>query len=279
MPCYDATHGIPLPTVERMRHELRARLLEVRAVEQLTPSVRRIVFSGELADFTSLGADDHVKLLFAPDGTSAPSLPRFDGGIRYPEGVTVPAARDFTPRRFDCAQGVLVIDFVIHENGGGPASRWAASAVPGAVIGQAGPRGSLILSEDFDWYLLAGDETALPAIGRRLEELPARAQAIVIAEVADAQERVDLNASCQLEVTWLYRGHGGKPDRGELERAVRSLELPSGAGFAWVAGEADAVRPLRRYLREELDLPKQFTRVSGYWRRGTADHHDPPERD
>jgi NADPH-dependent ferric siderophore reductase len=183
--------------------------------------------------------------------------------------------RDFTPRRFDPAAGELVIDFVVH--GEGPASSWAAGAAVGALLGQGGPRGSLVVSDDFDWYLLAGDESALPSIARRLEELPATARAIVIAEVADAAGELELATRAELELTWLHRD-GAEPGSTDLlERAIRSLDLPGGEGFAWVAAEADSVRPLRSHLREERGLAKASTRITGYWKRGAADHHDPPD--
>jgi NADPH-dependent ferric siderophore reductase len=142
---------------------------------------------------------------------------------------------------------------------------------------QGGPRGSLVVSSDFDWYLLAGDETALPSIARRLEELPPTARAIVVLEVADATEELALDSRASIDLTWLHRD-GAEPGTTDLlERAIRDLELPNGDGFAWVAAEADAVRPLRTHLREERGLPKAWTRITGYWKRGSADHHDPPD--
>jgi NADPH-dependent ferric siderophore reductase len=185
--------------------------------------------------------------------------------------------RDYTPRRFDVEAGELVIDFVVH--GDGPASTWAANARPGSLVGQGGPRGSLVVSDDFDWYLLAGDETALPSIARRLDELPAQTRAIVIVEVADEGEELALETRADLELRWLHRG-GAAPGTGNLlEQAIRGLELPAGDGFAWVAAEADSVRPLRTHLRGERGLPKAYTRITGYWKRGTSDHHDPPDGD
>lgn len=249
-----------MPTVERVRHESRLRLLVVRAVEDLTPRLRRITLAGDdLDDFRSTGADDHLKLLFANTDPHGPALAR----------------RDFTPRRCDPEAGELVVDFVLH--GDGPASSWAAAAAPGALVGQSGPRGSRV-ADGFDWYLLAGDETALPAIGRRLEELPAGTRAIVIAEVEDRAGELALPSAADVSLTWLHRA-AGEPGAPLLEEAIRALELPPGDGFAWVAAEADAVRPIRRHLREERGLPKPWTRVTGYWRRGTVNHHDSPEED
>ena len=159
-------------TARRVRHETKMRLLQVREVSRLTPKMVRIVVSGEaLAGFISAAHDDHVKLFFPQPGQDKPVLPTpTPNGPVYPEGAPRPAARDYTPRRYDAAANTLVVDFVLH--GEGPATTWAAQARPGQFLGVGGPRGSFIVPDDFDWYLLAGDETAIPAIGRRLEELP-----------------------------------------------------------------------------------------------------------
>jgi NADPH-dependent ferric siderophore reductase len=267
----------PMPTVERVRHQPRTRLLEVSLVERLTPRMVRISLRGEdFGDFRSSGADDHVKLMFAVDGSDRPALPNPDPAApRFPDGVTPPVMRDFTPRRFDADAGELVIDFVLH--GDGPAASWAANAVAGSLVGQGGPRGSLVVSDDFDWYLLAGDETALPSIARRLEELPPTARAIVIAEVAGEDDELALETRAALEMRWLHRGDAEPGSSDLLERAIRDLALPDGEGFAWVATEAESARRLRTHLRDERGLPKAWTRITGYWKRGAADHHDPPD--
>jgi NADPH-dependent ferric siderophore reductase len=264
-----------MPTAERIRHQPRTRILEVRDVFALTPQLLRVVLhADDFGGFHSAGADDHVKLMFSPEPGQPPILPRPEQP-RYDEGVKPPLMRDFTPRRFDPGKGELVIDFVVH--GDGPASTWAAGASIGAVVGQGGPRGSLVVSDDFDWYLLAGDETALPSIARRLEELPRGARAVVIVEVADAAGEIDLDTRAAIDLRWLHRDGAQAGATDLLEQAIRGLDLPGGDGFAWVAAEADVVRPLRAHLREERGLPKPFTRVTGYWKRGEPDHHDPPD--
>ena len=127
------------------------------------------------AGFVSAAPDDHVKLFFLPDGEKKPTLPSMGSrGLEFPDGLPRPAHRDYTPRRYEGAAGELDIDLVVH--GDGPASTWASRAAPGAYIGVAGPRGSFVVPDTFDWYLLAGDETALPAIGRRLRELRGRSR-------------------------------------------------------------------------------------------------------
>jgi len=265
-----------MPTIERVRHELRLRLLEVAEVVDLTPTLRRIVLRGDLADFASAAPDDHVKLIFPLPGEDAPRLPELTPqGLRRPEGERDAPMRDYTPRAFDVAAGTLSVDMVLH--GDGPAATWAARAVPGALVGQAGPRGSRVASADFDWWLLAGDEAALPAIARRLEELPAGARATVLVEVDGPQGELPLETAADVRLAWLHRDGAAAGTTDLLEDAVRDLALPPGDGFAWVACEAEVARRLRAHLRDERGLSKAYTKVTGYWRLGTADHHDPPE--
>jgi NADPH-dependent ferric siderophore reductase len=266
-----------MPAVDRVRHELRVRLLEVAAVTDLTPRLRRIVLRGDLGGFASAAPDDHVKLIFPRAGEDRPRLPELGpNGLRRPDGDAAPM-RDYTPRAFDVPAGTLTIDMVVH--GDGPASAWAAAAQPGALVGQAGPRGSRVASDDFDWWLLAGDETGLPAIARRLEELPAGARATVLIEVDGPAEELPLDTGADLRLTWLHRAGAPAGTTDLLENAIRDLALPPGDGFAWIGCEAATARRLRTHLRDDRGLPKAYTKITGYWRLGSADHHDAPEED
>jgi NADPH-dependent ferric siderophore reductase len=231
-----------LRRVERVRHELKRRELTVKAVEQLTPHFRRITLTGEsLSDFVSAAFDDHVKV-FAGD-----------------------ARRDYTPRSFDNAARELVIEFALH--GDGPAADWAARAAAGDSLAIAGPKGSLIVPLDYDWHLLAGDETAFPAVARRLEELPAGARAIVILQAADAADRRAFKSAAEVEVTWVSTDAA-------LLAAVRALTLPAGDGYAWCAGEASCMAALRRELVDVKGHPREAIRAAAYWKRGATGHHE-----
>jgi NADPH-dependent ferric siderophore reductase len=183
-----------------------------------------------------------------------------------------PAARDYTPRRYDAAANTLVIDFVLH--GDGPAATWAARARPGDFLGVGGPRGSFIVPDDFDWYLLAGDETALPAIGRRLEELPAGARAIVVAEVANAAEEQRFGTNARVETHWLHRAGAEPGHHLLLQQAIAKISLPSGEGYAWVAAEAGTAKALRRYLVDQRGLPKDRVKAAAYWKHGAVAVHE-----
>jgi NADPH-dependent ferric siderophore reductase len=238
------------PLVERFRHETKRRILKVARIERLPPKMVRVVLSGEeLQGFTSLGFDDHVKVFF-------PS-----------------AMRDFTPRRFDASAGELWIDFFVHE--GGPAASWAEQATIGQTLEIGGPRGSMVVALDgIDAHVLIGDETALPAICRRLEELPTEVPTLVIIELYPGSQRPVLPSRDAMEVFWAQRDGNGGPPAHEVIEALRRLKFPAGRCFVWVASESRAARAIRGYLRTERGLDKKWIKAAGYWQRGAEGTHD-----
>jgi NADPH-dependent ferric siderophore reductase len=260
-------------SVRRVRHETKRRLLQVREVSRITPKMLRLVLGGdELAGFVSAAHDDHVKLFFPHPGEDKPALPaQGPNGPVYADGVP-PPARDYTPRRYDAAANALTIDFVLH--GDGPATSWAALARPGHFLGVGGPRGSFIVPDDFDWYLFAGDESALPAIGRRLEELPAGARAVAVIEVADAGEEQRLASRARLDVRWLHRDGAAPGETSLLRDAIAGLSLPLGEGYAWAAAEAATAKALRRHLVDERGARKDRVKAAAYWKRGAVAVHE-----
>ncbi len=256
------------PTLERIRHELKFRIAEVVANQRLTPRMARITLHHpDFAHFPSLAYDDHVKLFFPQPGLPLAMPEPGPNGLVWPEGSPRPEGRDYTPRRFDHGRQEVVIDFVLH--GDGPASTWAATARPGDRLGIGGPRGSFVVSGAFDYYLLIGDETALPAIGRRLEGLQEGARAIAVIEVADPAEQQAIATSCDAELHWLDRSAGAR-----LVETVRALPLPPGTGYAFVAGEAAASAAIRDHLIEVRGLDPDLVKAAAYWRQGEADHYD-----
>lgn len=232
--------NLPTLSVQRVRHELKRRTLTVRRTERLSPQLLRVTFAGDdLHDFVSLSFDDHVKLIL-------PGEP--------------PVMRDYTPRRFGADE--LDIEFALH--GHGPAARWARQAAPGQEVQVGGPRGSFVVPLGFDWHLLAGDLSALPAIARRLEELPAGALAIVRI-LADATEQRPLPTRATLDLQWVAS---------DLPAAVQALRLPPGEGYAWAAGEAATTAAVRAVLVGTHGLPKERIRAAAYWKPGNAGHHE-----
>ena len=245
------------PVIHRVTHEVKRRRLDVLRVVDITPRMRRITLGGpELAGFVSLGSDDHIKLMFAQNAAEQAALqsPTFNIKGDGPQ----PAMRDYTPRRFDLSLGELDIDFVLH--GDGPASTWAEQAQVGQHLYIGGPRGSMIVPDIFDSYLLIGDETALPAIARRLEELPAGRKVLAVIDIAVAAEQQALQSAAEVDVIWVLRGQA------DLLDTVRTLTLPSGALYTFVAMETKLSRQVRRVLLDTHKVDEAFLKAVGYWR-------------
>ncbi|WP_333988585.1 siderophore-interacting protein [Pseudomonas sp. S3(2024)] len=252
--------AVDTQTIHRVMHEIKRRKLEVLRVVDLTPRMRRITLGGpELAGFISLGTDDHVKLLFPQNAEQAAALETMVLGAGKDNGP-LPEMRDYTPRRYDLDKLELDIDFVLH--GDGPASTWAEQARPGQFLHIGGPRGSMIVPDIFDSYLLIGDETALPAIARRLEGLAANRKALVVIEVENGAEQQVLESKAQVNVIWVLRD-GGKDN---LLTTVKQLQAPKGNLYAWVATETRVSRQIRRVLLDEHGLNEQLVKAVGYWR-------------
>ena len=252
--------AVDTQTIHRVMHDIKRRKLEVLRVVDLTPRMRRITLGGqELAGFISLGTDDHVKLLFPQNAEQAAALETMVLGAGKDNGP-MPEMRDYTPRRYDLEKLELDIDFVLH--GDGPASTWAEQAQPGQFLHIGGPRGSMIVPDIFDSYLLIGDETALPAIARRLESLAANRKALVVIEVENGAEQQVLESAAQVNVIWVLR-EGSKDN---LLTTVKQLQVPKGNLYAWVATETKVSRQIRRVLLDEHGLNEQFVKAAGYWR-------------
>jgi NADPH-dependent ferric siderophore reductase len=204
----------------------------------------RVEFSTDLRG-PSLFADSYVKLLFGD------------------------VMRAYTIRAF--AAGAMTIDFVVHGDEG-IAGPWAAAASPGDTLEFVGPGGEWSPRPAADWHLFVGDESALPAMASGLERLLASqpdAKALVFAEVATASDRYPLPSGPGVDVTWVHRegARYGEP----LTAAVLGARWLGGDVEAFVHGNAEMVRPLRRYLLREREVPRERVSISGYWRAGFDD--------
>lgn len=265
------------------------RELTVSRVAAVSPGMLRVTLGGhelgsfvgpggdERPAFSSVGFDDDIRLLFPYPGERTPVLPEIvDGRVTFAPGRR-PIARAYTIRGFREDPAEIDLDFVIH--GTGLAAEWAAAATPGDRIHIVGPHRTGGLPSG-DWLLIVGDDTALPAIGRLLEELPAEAVGTAIIEIAADSHRQPLTAPDGIRIEWVLRDpQPGSADDFPLLRAVRALPWREGAPFAWIAGEQSQVRTLRRFLVGERGVPKSAIDFSGYWRRGGELEPEPDEPD
>lgn len=260
---------------ETTTHLAVLRELTVVAVEDVSPRMRRLGLSGpslaahvvdgvEVPAFTSPGFDDHVKVFVPLEGADRPVLPRQRAdGLDWTTEGTRPIGKDYTPRRVSPER--VDLDFVRH--GHGLASTWAEQAGVGDPAWIAGPTVGQGPPYDVDWFAVAGDETALPAIGRLLEELPAGVRAEVVVEVADADEEQRLESAADVSVRWLHRDGAEPGTTTLLADAVTELPWHDGRVYAWMAGESTAARAVRTHWRSERAVPRDCLDVTGYWRR------------
>ncbi|WP_325168310.1 siderophore-interacting protein [Corynebacterium macginleyi] len=247
-------------------------------VEDISPAMRRITFSGEqlqehdrdgifVPSLVSNGFDDDVRLIF-PDtetGERPHPIAQDNGNLLWPETVKN-LFRTYTVRHFDAVGGQLVIDFARH--GEGLAENWSQNARIGDAIFVAGPKSCAQLPTHTDWLFLAGDETALPAIGRCLESLPTGHKAIAVIEVPTTADIQNLEISDSVQIHWAIRDQGEdfvEKTCGLFEQPANSL-LPGGEAYVWAAGEASRLKPLRR-LFKACGIAPEHQEITGYWRR------------
>jgi NADPH-dependent ferric siderophore reductase len=253
-------------------------VIEVLRCRRITPRMQRVTFGGpDVARFTPVGPDQHVKLFFPrrPGGPiDIPVMPE-DGDVTrwYSAYLQMPDddrpwMRSYTIRAHHPDRTEIDIDFVLHGDGhAGPATAWAAAAAPGERLGMLGPQITRLREPDeHAWKLIAGDESALPAIGALVESLGPHERALVFVEVQDAAEEQALASPGLVDLWWLHRGALPAGASTALVDAVRAADLPDGPVFAWLAGEASAVRALRRHLVTERGIARRAVSFTGYWR-------------
>lgn len=261
-----------LRTVRPTRPECRALDAEVRAVAQVTPNVRRITLGG-LDELAVRGADQWFRL-FLPRRPGRPF--RLPGSTTdwWPETLAMPdderpLVRNYTVRAARPAYAEIDVDFVLHGDEG-PASAWAARAEPGDRVGVLDQGVTFAPPAGTGWQLLAGDETALPAIAGVLRTLHPHVPTRVYIELPSVHDAQPLRISPDVHVTWLPRPAGTVPGALVAE-AVSEATLPDGsAAYAWLAGESSMVRRLRRHLVTTRGVAKSAITFTGYWRHGVS---------
>ncbi len=289
--------------------------VRVRDLRPLTPSFVRVRFHGEeLGDLARGGPDQRIKVVLPLPGSGVSEFP--SGADWYTAWRLLPTEernpiRTYTLRDADPGAQELVVDFVAHGDAG-PASRWIASAAVGDEVLVIGPDAtSPEPAGGYEWrpgaattLLVAGDETAVPAVASIVESLPPDARGAVFLEVPSSADRLDLRVPPGIALTWLSRDRPGAPGHGELlGEAVRAwaaariiapgrVEVEDGPAvtevgeevlwevpaspeapglYAWIAGEAGAVTSLRRHLVTDLGVDRSRVAFMGYWRSGRAE--------
>lgn len=240
---------------------------EVRSVSRLSPNMIRVRFGGgDLADWTSTGrGDERLVVVFphAGDTEAPPPQRQPDGTYDYVDEANRPEMRSYTVRAWDAGTREMAIDFVAHE--AGVAVGWVLAAEPGHTVFLTGAAGWYDPPADTAWELLVADMTALPALGRIVEQLPADRRAYVIAEVIEPGDLQPLPSAGTVDVCWLF-GTGNGRSASSLLATLQDFRWPDGPGYVWFAGEAAESRAVRKYLRRELGWSADRYEILGYWR-------------
>jgi NADPH-dependent ferric siderophore reductase len=241
----------------------------VARVFDVTPRMRRVVLSCPDVSVYREVPGYHVRLLIPPAGR-VPHWPALadDGRMVWPTGEDALISRVYTIRAIDTAARTVSIDFVLHGGlGSGPGADFARHAQPGDAAGILGPGG--------DGYpearrlLLFGDEAALPAIARMLEQMPADGEAKAFIEIEDESEAQPIIPAGAAVVTWLHR-QGRQPGSTALLDEALESSLGSeedGDRFVWGGCETAVATRLRAKLKSRLPHVKGRHRIYGYWSR------------
>lgn len=239
------------------------RLATVAGARNVTPHMRRVTFAcPNVHDFQQGGL--HVRLLLPQNG-EAPVWPTVgdDGRIQWPDEKNT-AVRIYTIRNVDPERGEVDIDFVLHEGETMPGATFGATAAAGDLIGIMGPGGGW-MPEATD-LILAGDETALPAMLRIAEAAPAGTKVRFFGEVDSASEEQPIASAADIQTVWLHRNGAAAGTMGSLQRLIRSLAPQCAAPtFIWVGCEKAEAVAIREYLKDELQYDRQCMRVGSYW--------------
>lgn len=243
---------------------------EVVSTTRLSPQLVRVVLGGEgLAGYVAGdAADQYVNCMFRPSGAPY-EVPFDDEQVRDLDREQRPFPRRITVRHWSAEARELTLDIAVHGDIG-HAGRWALAAQPGDRLQMRGPGGSYHPHPDAATYLLVGDESALPAIAASAEAAPAGSRVVVVAEVEDADGEIELGSPGALEVYWVHRaGHAGGLES-LLADAVAKLSF-EGVVSAFVHGEAEETRAVRRHLLSTGVVDLEHLSCSPYWRRGYDD--------
>jgi len=257
----ETSHG----EVRARREPPPFRHVTVHSIHYLTRHMVGVTVAGsDLEGLTIEQPAASVRLLLPPPGRRELTMPSWNGNeFLLPDGQR-PALRTFTPRRVRPGEGELDLEIVIHDTGA--ASDWARTTVPGDPAAISGPGRGYAVNHDASAFLLAGDETAIPAISQLLEALPTKMPVLVRIEVAHPDARRALPEHPRATVEWCDLPPGSPPGDA-LVSAVHSADLDPGTRV-WAAGEAGAMQRIRRHLFEDRGLPRARASVRGYWKHG-----------
>lgn len=235
------------------------RELEVIRSTRVTPHMQRITLGGaEINSFPEDQESAYIKLMFPQNGDERPQVRTYTVRRQTRDTIDV----DFALHGHACADDTLSTQ--------GPASTWAQQAKPGDRIWVGGPGPKKLINPSADWFLLAGDMTALPAISVNLALLPDDAQGYAVIEVVDESDIQSIQHPPRVELIWVINPIATDQHHPLLDR-IQQLNWLPGQPAVWAACEFNSMRALRKYLKQERAIPKSHLYISSYWKIGSSE--------
>ena len=243
--------------VKSIKDRRAPKALTVKSATNLTPNMRRVTLQGEaLAGFPEHAEGAYIKLLFKQMGNHKPVM------------------RTYTVAEQRSDQREIDVDFMLHSGNDGTASGiaapWSVAAKPGDEMSIAGPGAAKFINTDAEYFLLAADMTALPALTVNLKRLPEDAQGQVFIEILSEADKQDLAKPNQIAINWVINNDPGS-DKTPLFYAIAQAELPANRLAAWVACEFKTMKKIRQHLKDDRGIEKSHLYISSYWKKGDSE--------
>jgi len=245
---------IPLPKKILKKKKRKARVLTVSNTIQLTPNMLRVTLHGEaLASFPEDAEGNYFKLTFPGDNPDKPIM------------------RTYTVAQYRADKNEIDVDFMLHTkpdgSTNGVAAQWATQAKQGDTMGIFGPGPARLINTHADWFLLAADMTALPALTTNLKTLPQNAKGYVVVEIIAKEDQQALTLPGGMEVIWVVNAEPGS-NSSPLHKAIIELDWLPGQAAVWAACEFTTMKKIREYFKQDRKVEKSHLYVSSYWKKG-----------
>ncbi len=254
----------PVRRPKRTRPETAIIFATVTRTERIFPGIQRITFqSAEFDGFITAVPDQFITFIFPDGDRRQPAVSRsfeWEDYFKLEESAR-PHARNYTVRAYRRDLLEIDVDMILHADDG-IGTKWARTTEPGDQLAIWGPRMAFDPPPNAAWFLLVGDEVALPAIASILENLPYSAAARVIVETDGEFDSYPLISEAQVEISRI--DHDGKQGDALID-AVRRVSLPDAVAYAWGGGELRTMQTVGRILRRELGMRAIDVSTIGYW--------------
>jgi NADPH-dependent ferric siderophore reductase len=223
------------------------RLTHVSKIIDLSPHLRRIVFSGDsLNDFPVGLEGSYVKVFFQQKDEKQFKM------------------RSYTIRFFNPETKELALDFVINRHNG-PATRWAREAKVGDSMSIAGPGPIKMTNYQHHSYLLVGDMTSVNAINGYIPRFKKRSDVRAIIAVPDRADIIAMDYDDSLNTEWFIENEATITLQEKVIEAAASMSKDT---HVFLGLEARSIRSLRPILQEEIGFDRLNVSAVGYWKKG-----------